>query len=627
MTSTSASAATPGEGKMRHGSVPVHQRSEDRAANTTPLRTVDGDKNDTTTGPHASSEPSADNTGSESELAAAKDPEAGRTKMQTIVIVLALASGLFLAALDTTIITTAIPTISAQFESPLGYTWIGSAYLLTNAAVVPFWGKISDIWGRKPILLLAVAIFWVGSLLCALSVNMGMLIGARAVQGAGGGGIIVLVNICIGDLFSLRNRGLLFALMGFVWAIASAVGPVLGGVFTSQASWRWCFWVNLPISGVGFVVLYFVLSLHNPRTPLKSGLAALDWLGSLFIIGGTLMFLLGLEFGGITFPWNSAAIICLLLFGILTIGLFVAVEKWYAEYPIIPLRLFTDRSNIAIFLVSFCHAAVFMSGSYWLPLYFQAVLRATSLQSGIYLLPYMVTLSISSIFSGVYIRKTGKYIPAIVSGMVLMTLGFGLYNDYDAHSSWAKIVLYQIVAGIGVGPNFQAPLIGLQSTVEPRDVASATSTFSFIRQLATSTSVVIGGVLFQNSMENQYPMLLAELGPELANSLSGGNAAGSVNLVAALEGREGDLARDAYAVSLRNMYIFYTALSALGAFLSLFIKARVLSKEHTEHKTGLQTLRRRGDDTVAPETAGSPDPEKAEGGLATSKGVNGKGTA
>jgi len=591
-------------------------------ATTAGAKTATHEDQNSSVAPMVATESPVDTTGSDSEqLSAQKEPEAERTKFQTTVIVLALASGLFLAALDMTIITTAIPTISAQFDSPLGYTWIGSAYLLANAAVVPFWGKISDIWGRKPIILVAVAIFWVGSLLCALSVNMGMLIGSRAVQGAGGGGIIVLVNIAIGDLFSLRTRGVYYGLMGLVWALASAVGPVLGGVFTSQVSWRWCFWVNLPISGVGFVILFFVLTLHNPRTPLRDGLAALDWFGSLFIIGGTLMFLFGLEFGGITYPWNSAPTICLLVFGVATIGLFVAVEKWYAKYPIIPLRLFTDRSNIVIFLVSFCHAATFMSGSYWLPLYFQAVLRATSLQSGLYILPYMVTLSVSSVFSGVYIRKTGKYSPAIISGMALMTLGFGLYVDLDAHSSWAKIILYQIVAGIGVGPNFQAPLLGLQSTVEPRDVASATSTFAFIRQLATSTSVVIGGVLFQNSMENQYPMLLAELGPDLASSLSGSNAAGSVNLVASLDGRDGDIARDAFALSLRNMFIFYTCLSGLGTILSPFIKARVLSTEHTEHKTGLKTLRKRGDeaggevDAVLPSrgVGSSPDPEKAEG--------------
>jgi fucose permease len=172
------------------------------------------------------------------------DPEASRTKLQTTIIMASLGASVFLAALDTTIITTALPTISEYFHSNAGYTWIGSAYLLANAASTPSWGKFSDIWGRKPVLLIAAAIFFIGSLLAAVSVSIAMLIAARAVQGIGGGGLIILVNICISDLFSMRNRGPYFGIIGMVWAFASAVGPILGGVFTEKVSWRWCFYIN-----------------------------------------------------------------------------------------------------------------------------------------------------------------------------------------------------------------------------------------------------------------------------------------------------------------------------------------------------------------------------------------------
>jgi fucose permease len=175
------------------------------------------------------------------------NPEASRTKLETTIIMLSLCASVFLAALDTTIITTALPTISEYFHSNAGYTWIGSAYLLANAASTPSWGKFSDIWGRKPILLVAAAIFFIGSLLAGVSVSIGMLIAARAVQGIGGGGLIILVNICISDLFSMRNRGTYFGVIGMVWAFASAVGPILGGVFTEKVSWRWCFYINCKL--------------------------------------------------------------------------------------------------------------------------------------------------------------------------------------------------------------------------------------------------------------------------------------------------------------------------------------------------------------------------------------------
>lgn len=172
------------------------------------------------------------------------EPEASRSALQTAIIMASLCASVFLAALDTTIVTTALPTISEHFHSNAGYTWIGSAYLLANAASIPSWGKFSDIWGRKPILLLAAAVFFLGSTLAAVSVNIGMLIAARAIQGIGGGGLISLVNICISDLFSMRNRGKYFAIIGMVWAVAGATGPLLGGVFTEKVSWRWCFYVN-----------------------------------------------------------------------------------------------------------------------------------------------------------------------------------------------------------------------------------------------------------------------------------------------------------------------------------------------------------------------------------------------
>ncbi|KAH0008378.1 DNA repair protein RAD50, partial [Aureobasidium melanogenum] len=376
-----------------------------------------------------------------------------RSKGKIALIMTALGMAVFLAALDVTIITTALPTISEYFHSSAGYTWIGSAYLLGNASSVPLWGKISDIFGRKPILITANVLFLIGSLIAALANSIGMLIAARAIQGVGGGGLVTLVNICISDLFSLRRRGAYFGIIGGVWALASAIGPVIGGVFTEKVTWRWCFYINLPLDGAALIIIFFFLDLKTPRTPLWEGLKAIDWIGALLVIGGVLMFLFGLEYSGVTYPWDSATVLCLIIIGVFTMGLFIINEWKFAKSPVMPLRIFQNRSNIAVLGVCAIHGMVFISASYYLPLYFQAARGATPLLS--------------------------------------------------ANSSWAKLIIFQIIAGIGIGPNFQAPLIALQTGVQPRDIATATATFGFVRQIFTSISVVIGQTVYQNQMNSK----------------------------------------------------------------------------------------------------------------------------
>ncbi|KAH8813029.1 MFS multidrug transporter-like protein [Xylogone sp. PMI_703] len=515
------------------------------------------------------------------------EPEASRSSLQTVIIMLSLCASVFLAALDTTIITTALPTISEHFHSTAGYTWIGSAYLLASAASTPSWGKISDIWGRKPILLFAAVVFLLGSTLAATSVSIAMLITARAVQGIGGGGLIVLVNICISDLFSMRNRSKYYGIVGMVWAFASAIGPILGGLFTQKVSWRWCFYINLPITGTVIVALILFLHLHNPKTPVWDGLKAVDWLGTLTIVGGTLMILLGLEFGGVFDPWDSAKVICLIVFGVVVTGIFVVIEWKFARYPVMPVALFSAWSNIACFGVCFCHGFAFIAGSYYLPLYFQGVIGATPILSGVYQLTFALSLSIVAAMTGAFIKKTGKYVPAIWFGLTFMTIGFGLFIDLDVTANWAKIIIYQIIAGIGVGPNFQAPLIALQAMVSPRDIATATATFGFIRSLSSAISVVVGGVVFQNEMQKRFGSLAASLGPATASALTGGAAGASIGIVNELPPAQRNIARQALYGSLRNMWIVYVAFGALGLFISFFIVTNKLSKEHQLTKTGL----------------------------------------
>lgn len=376
------------------------------------------------------------------------------SKSRTAIIVLSLCMALFLAALDVTIVTTALPTIAEHFNaSGSDYTWVGSAYLLAAAASAPVWGKVSDIFGRKYIILMANLVFLVGSLVAGISSSIGMLIGARVIQGIGGGGLIILVNVCIGDLFSMRERPKYYGIMGMVWAIASGVGPVIGGAFTEGVSWRWCFYINLPLDGVSLILLFIFLKLDNPRTPLIAGLKGIDWAGVLAIIGGVVMFLFGMESGGVTHAWDSAFTLCLIIFGLVVIGIFFVIEARVAKYPVIPLRIFRDTSNLAALGACFIHGFVFIGASYYLPLYFQVVLGASPILSGVYLFAMVLTFSAISAGTGIFIKKTGRFLEPIRFGMVFMTLGYGLFINLPDHAVWSKIIICTYPSGVQHSPH------------------------------------------------------------------------------------------------------------------------------------------------------------------------------
>lgn len=510
------------------------------------------------------------------------------SKGRIAIIMFSLCMALFLAALDVTIITTALPTIGQHFNaSTSGYTWVGSAYLLANAASVPLWGKLSDIWGRKPMIMFANIIFMAGSLIAALSISIGMLVGGRVVQGIGGGGLVILVNICVADLFSMRERPKWYGFLGMVWAIASGVGPVIGGGFTEGVSWRWCFYINLPLDGLSLILLFFFLKLETPKTPFMAGIKAIDWLGVLTIIGGVVMFLIGMESGGVDHPWDSAYTLCLIIFGLVTIVLFFLIEWKVAKYPVIPLRLFHDPSNLASLGVCSIHGFVFIASSYYLPIYFQAVVGASPLLSGVYLFALVLSLSFASATAGIFIKKTGLFRPPIWFGLCMMTLGYGLFIDLDPTANWAKIIIFQIIAGIGVGPLFQSPLIALQSHVKGHDIAVATATFGFVRNLATAMSVVIGGVIVNNEITKHNAYLRTVLGDQLADELTSSSFGSTTELVRRLTGDRRDAVNEAYTSSLQKMWIFYTAFAAFGIFVSLFITKKELSKQHEKAVTGI----------------------------------------
>ena len=316
---------------------------------------------------------------------------------------------------------------------------------------------------------------------------------------------------------------------------------------------------------------------------------AIDWIGTVLVVGGTSMFLLGMNFGGTTYSWDSAAVICLIIFGITTLAAFVVYEWKVAQYPLMPLRLLKSRSNAAALMIPFLHGFVFISDVYFLPQYFQVVLGVSPILSGVYLLPYIVPLCLFSAGTGVFIKTTGLYLPAIYFGMVLLTIGHGLYIDLQPYVSWPRIIIFQIITGCGAGPNFQAPLIALHSNIEPRDMAAGTAMFNFARNIGTAISVIIGGSIFSNQISARRSELSAVLPPALVDELSGGAVGGDRDIVNALPDAQKSVVRVVYTESLKTLWIFYVCIAFLGLVTCFLLKKKVLSKTHNEHKTGLVT--------------------------------------
>ena len=522
--------------------------------------------------------------------ATASTPALKRSTFRLAFILTALFLSLFVAALDATIVATAVPVITHELNSATGYTWIGASYLIANAVSAPIWGRLSDIWGRKAIMLSAVSLFFASSAICATATSMRVLIAGRALQGAAGGGLILLVHIVISDLFSMRQRSLFMGITEGVWAAAGGLGPPLGGIFASLVSWRWCFYVNLPICGIAFVLLLLFLDVQHERTSFKTGIKAVDWWGLSSFLAFSLMVLLGLDFGGAVFAWNSAKVICLLAVGTCMLGAFVYSEAKLARYPLIPLNLFKDRSNLAALGVTAFHGIAFIPGEYYVPLYLQAVKQKSPVQSGVLLVPLVVATAIVGILSGVVIHRTGRFRELIWLGTALLCLGDGMFITLGPNTSLGKIIGLTVLFGCGAGMLFEPPLIAIQSRSKQEDVATATSTFAFCRSISVAISVILGGVVFQNSMDLRSGQLSqAGLPADIVEALSGKEAAANVALAGQLtDPLQQAAVKEAFSFALRNMWIMYTVLAALGLLSGIFVGKAKLCSDHVETVTGIK---------------------------------------
>jgi EmrB/QacA subfamily drug resistance transporter len=478
----------------------------------------------------------------------------------------------FLAALDQTIVATALPTIVEHLGGGKNYSWVGSAYLLAASALAPLYGKLSDLIGRKPVLYSAIFIFLLGSGLCGAAQNLTWLIICRAVQGIGGGGILQLVQITMSDIVSLQDRGKYAGFFGATWGVASVVGPLLGGVLTDHVSWRWCFWINLPTGGVAGLILFFFLNL-NPHQgmSLQQHISQFDFLGLGLLMSGVVCVLIGLNSGETN--WSSAETIALLCVGCVLLILASINEIFTTRSPIVPPRLFKTRTTGIILISTFIHAVTFFAGAYYLPLYYQ-VLGSSATGAGVRMIPFSLGSSLMAVVSGVAVTRTGDYRVIIWGAWAIMILGWGLMIPLDDKSNTAKKELYPFVAALGIGCLFQTPLIALQAAMPLKDMATSTGAFGFLRTMGGTVGISVGQAIYSSILKRKINKI-----PDLSGiDTSPAALAESVRTLKNLPQPERGQVIHAYAESISAIWIFNTPLVAVGFIMVLFMKAYSLKR-------------------------------------------------
>ncbi|KAI9298420.1 MFS general substrate transporter [Neoconidiobolus thromboides FSU 785] len=438
-------------------------------------------------------------------------PKVVLSKNQFIIVIIALILTIFIAALDNTIIGTSLNTITSEFDALDQISWVATSYLLTSTAFQPLYGKFSDIFGRKLTTLFALSIFLIGSILCGASTNIIMLIVSRAIAGVGGGGLISLSVIIISDIVVLEKRGLYTGMVGANFAVASVVGPLLGGYLTESVSWRWCFYINVPICIVAMIVIAKFITFPSENQNLRQKLKRVDYLGSISILAFTILLVLALNWGGQEYPWNSAVIISLFILCFISLALFIVLQWKVSKEPIIPGHVLV-RNVISADLTAFFNGCIFFATVVYLPIYYQIVHKESIIQSGLELLSTMSGLVFFSITSGIFIVKTGTYRLLSISGTFIgltgvILLGVLMRNDI----SHAELLGFSLMIGVGVGLCLQTNTIVSQAAVDLKDAAIVTSLTSFNFSLGGVVGIAVLGSVFQNSLTSSLTREVPEV--------------------------------------------------------------------------------------------------------------------
>ncbi|WP_225446833.1 MDR family MFS transporter [Streptacidiphilus sp. PB12-B1b] len=519
------------------------------------------------------------------------EEEDGKVRLVFLGVML----GMFLAALDQTIVSTALPTIVGDLGGAAHLSWVVTAYLLAATATTPLWGKLGDLFGRKYVFVVCIIVFLVGSALCGISQNMIQLISFRALQGLGGGGLMVLAMAVIADVVPPRDRGRYQGVIGAVFGVSSVVGPLLGGFLVDNLSWHWVFYVNLPIGAVALAVILVALKAKNPETRPR-----IDYLGTFLLAAASTCLVLIASLGGTTWQWNSIEVWGCGIGAVLLIGAFIAVEG-RVEEPVLPLRLFRNPVFSICSGMGFVVGLCMFGALSYIPLYMQVVNGNSPTTSGLRLLPLMAGVLVTSIGTGQLISRTGKYKIYPIVGTALMAASLVLLAQVDEKTSSTVMGLYMLVFGLGLGLVMQVLIIAVQNSSDFADLGTATAGVTYFRSIGGAFGASIFGTVLNNRLSSKIST--AQANGTLSPRFPVKQVLADPTIVQKAPTADKPLIQPflhLYAVSLQTVYLVAAGIAVIAFVLSLFLREVPLRTSNRSAEpgeaAGLPTFRSSADE-------------------------------